>query len=69
MKSGGLALLDTLVERLAQVKPETRSDKVTNVKAQAIVDILAHTLAAVKGETLSEKLADAKAGKLDEIRH
>ena len=69
MKWGGLALLDTLAERLAKVKPEKRSDKVTNVKAQGIVDILADMLAVVKRETLGEKLADAKAGKLDEIRH
>ena len=47
MKCGNLALLDTLAEKLAQEEPETRSDKLTNVIAEAIVDILAETLAEV----------------------
>ena len=49
--------------------PETRSDTVTDVKAEAIFDILAYTLAQVKPEKLTDKVVDLKAGRLDDIRH
>lgn len=32
-------MLDTLAEKLAKVLPETRSDTLTDVKAEEIVDI------------------------------
>ena len=49
--------------------PYTRSDTITNKKAEAIVHILANTLAEVKPKTLSDKVTDVKAGKLDEMRY
>ena len=32
-------MLDTLAEKLAKVLPETRSDTLTDIKAEEIVDI------------------------------
>ena len=67
MQRGDLLLLYTLAERLAQVQLKTRSETMTDVKAEAIVNILAITVAEVKPETLSDNLTFVKAGELDEI--
>lgn len=46
---------------------QTRSETMTDVKAEAIVNILAITVAEVKPETLSDNLTFVKAAELDEI--
>ena len=58
-----------VAERLAQVEPKTRSDTVTDVKAEERVDILACEQVEVRPKTLTNRLADVKAGTLDEMRH
>ena len=69
MQRGDLLLLYTLAERLAQVQLKTRSETMTDVKAEAIVNILAITVAEVKPETLSDNLTYVKAGELEGMRY